>query len=248
MGRNSIDRTGERYINKEGCEVEIIKWVNSSNCTIMFDDGIIYYNVKYINIKRGTIKNLYTPKVFKKGFLGIGKYKATTNGKINKNYGAWTGMLRRCYDKKLHDKYPTYSNTVLCEEWHNFQNFAEWYENNFKEGYHLDKDILIKGNKVYSPETCCFVPHEINTLFVKNDTNRGDLPIGVTKQKDKFIVSYTKSNNTMHLGTFNTPEEAFQAYKISKESHIKEMAEKYKHQISEEVYKIIINYKVEITD
>ena len=85
MGRNSIDRTGERHINKEGCEVEIIKWINSNNCTIMFDDGMIYYNVKYINIKRGTIKNLYTPKVFKKGFLGIGKYKATTNGKINKN-------------------------------------------------------------------------------------------------------------------------------------------------------------------
>ena len=87
-------------------------------------------------------------------------------------------MLRRCYDEKLHKKYPTYIDCKVCEEWLNFQNFAKWYYNNYyeieNEKICLDKDILHKGNKIYSPDNCVFVPNNINVLFVKSDKSRGD--------------------------------------------------------------------------
>jgi len=139
----------------------------------------------------------------------------------------------------------------VCEEWRNFQNFAKWFEKNYKneimEKWQLDKDILVKRNKVYSPETCAFVPREINCLFTKTTKVRGNLPIGVTKEYNKFRAQ-SCSNKKRYLGTFTTPEEAFQSYKKSKEIYIKEIADKWKGLISEQVYEAMYNYKVEIND
>lgn len=96
-------------------------------------------------------------------------------------------MMRRCYDPKYHEKEPTYKGCEVCKEWLNFQMFAEWYYKNHYEieGQRicLDKDILLKGNKIYSADTCIFVPHRINSLFVKSYKLRGELPIGVSYHK-----------------------------------------------------------------
>ena len=120
------------------------------------------------------------------------------------------------------------------------------------KGWHLDKDVLIKGNKTYSPDTCCFVPIEINLLLNKNKTIRGDYPIGVSfdKSYNKFIAKLKKSKveKQKFLGRFNILEEAFQAYKTAKEGHIKEVADKWKDQIDSRVYEAMYNYQVEITD
>ena len=156
--------------------------------------------------------------------------------------------IERCYDLKRQEKHPTYKGCIVAEEWHDFQNFAEWFENNYKEGFALDKDILIKGNKIYSPNTCCFVAREINNSFVKSDSIRGKYPIGISKAKDKFIAHISINGKRVRLGMFDTPEEAFQVYKIAKEKQIKEVAEKYKNQITGQTYKAMYNYKVEITD
>jgi hypothetical protein len=141
----------------------------------------------------------------------------------------------------------------VCEEWYNYQVFAKWYEENWKpwmnSSWHIDKDILVKGNKIYSPETCCFVPVEINSLFTKNNKNRGDFPIGVTNQGKKFSARLSKSKKIrFNAGLFDTPEEAFQAYKIEKESYIKEVSNRWRSLISSKVYQAMYNYKVEITD
>lgn len=162
-------------------------------------------------------------------------------------------MLKRCYDKNWKQKHPTYKDCTVCDEWHNFQNFAQWYEENYYEIpgeiMQLDKDILIKGNKVYSPDTCCFVPGDINSLFIKSDEIRGNLPIGVTKEKDKYMA---QCQNTLgykrRIGLFNTPEEAFDAYKKRKEKIIKEIANKYKEYIPDKLYKAMYNYEVEWED
>ena len=189
--------------------------------------------------------------------IGINDYEG--NIKYNHvhipSYHTWGQMLKRCYSKEFLDRQPTYRGCSVCEEWWSFSNFKKWFDENYIEGYCLDKDILFKGNKIYSPETCCFVPNEINVLLCKNDSRRGKMPIGVYERKMANGYKYVAyvNNNTkkhFHLGTFDTPEEAFQAYKQAKEAYIKDIATQYYNEgkITEKVYNALMNYKVEITD
>jgi len=185
------------------------------------------------------------PSVYGVGYRGIGKYSSS-----NKSYKIWQSMLQRCYDPKYHKTKPSYIKCEVHQEWHNFQNFAKWFEKRYTVekmlGWALDKDILIKGNRIYSPEACCLVPLEINSLFIKSGKSRGKYPIGVTKSGKKFRARFGKDRD--HLGIFNTPEEAFQVYKIAKEIYIKEIAYKWRSKITEACYSALINYQVEITD
>ena len=113
----------------------------------------------------------------------------------------------------------------------------------------LDKDIIKKGNKVYSPNTCVFVPHSINTLFVKSNKVRGEYYIGVYKNGNKFEAQLSKGNGKqIPLGLYDTPEEAFLTYKQAKEAYIKEVAEEYKGKIDPRAYEALMKYEVEITD
>lgn len=159
-------------------------------------------------------------------------------------------MLRRCYDNTdISIRAQSYKNCCSVHpDWHNFQVFADWYNYHYRKEFELDKDILTKGNKVYSPNTCCFVPREVNQLFVKKDVLRGELPVGVSRKRNKFQAQISKGSIRTHLTSFNTPEEAFQVYKITKESYIKEIADKYRGKISDQTYQAMYNYKVEITD
>ena len=167
-------------------------------------------------------------------------------------------MLRRCYDDKYQEKYLTYKNCEVCESWHNFQNFAEWFENNYyeieDEVMNLDKDILVKGNKIYSPETCVFVPQNINSLFVKRDKSRGNDPIGTNQlPSGNYEVQCNNGyGKYIYLGTYSTKEEAFQVYKQYKEKVIKEVIDSYEGIIPEPYYsklkEAMYNYKVEIND
>lgn len=243
-------KIGEKHITNEGYEVEVIEYNNSIDCSIQFKNGTILKNLQYGNIKRGQIKNPYHPSVFVVGYFGVGNYKAKINNKNTEVYNTWCGMLRRCYDSKYHMKRPTYIGCSVHPDWHNFQVFAEWFEENYIEGYQLDKDILIKNNKIYSPETCCFVPSDINNIFTKSDKRRGEYPIGVSYniKIKKFISSLRINSYLKYLGIFNTSEQAFQAYKIAKELYIKEVAELWKTQITKTCYQALINYQVEITD
>jgi hypothetical protein len=162
-------------------------------------------------------------------------------------------MIERCYSEKEKLKFPSYENVSVCEEWHNFSNYTKWYEENYNPEYmqswHLDKDILVKGNKIYSPETCRLVPPAINGLFLKKNLNRGNCPIGVSFNiKDNKYRACIMKDKRITLGRFKTPEEAFQAYKTAKEQYIKEVADKWKDLIDIKVYEAMYNYKVEITD
>ena len=171
-----------------------------------------------------------------------------------KAYDLWHSMLQRCYSNKYQQKKPTYVNCMVCQEWLTYSNFQKWFnnpQNGYKDGYHLDKDILIKGNKVYSPNTCCFVPNRLNILFTKRDRLRRKYPIGVSFDKGKFLSHIrTDKEKLRHLGTFDTAQEAFNAYKTAKEKYIKELAEKYfqEGKITDRVYNALMKYEVEITD
>lgn len=165
-----------------------------------------------------------------------------------KSYRVWNGMLLRCYNSK-HSSYINYNDVEICTEWLTFSNFNRWFEKNYIKGYHLDKDILLKGNRIYSPDMCCFVPPEINTLLLNARRKRGKYPLGVSKVKNKYNAQF-RCNGLVRLGLYNTPEEAFYAYKRAKEAHIKEVATKYFNEgkITEKVYDALMNWKIEITD
>lgn len=192
------------------------------------------------------LKNLYIPSVYGIGYIGQGIFKPSLNCKITKVYSVWADMLKRGYNIEYKEKHPTYKDVTVCEEWHNFQNFAEWFEENYIDGFTLDKDIFCKNCKLYSPETCCFVPQQLNKILTINRIKKGIYPTGVNfnKQNNKFVAKIKKYNKTIFLGYFNTSEDAFNTYKIVKEVHIKEVADIWKDMLAENVYQAIINYKI----
>ena len=241
-------RVGERWLTNEGYWVEIIEYITSKNVTIMFEDENILKKVKYDNVKNGQIKNVNHRSIFNLGYEGYGNYKVQLHGVKTENYIKWYGAMRRCYYNSELIRNPTYLKCHVDKYWHNFQNFAKWHEENYIEDWELDKDILFKGNKIYSSETCCYVPKEVNNLFIKSDSARGEYPIGVTARKNKYVASIQMSGEGIHLGTFDTVEEAFLAYKTAKEQYIKEVANIWKPIIKPNVYCAMYTYQVEITD
>lgn len=256
MGSKS-NKLGEINNNTHDTKMKIIKYNNSHDIIVEFQDKFkSKVKTTYQSFKKGEVTNPYDKDIFGIGYLGVGKYKSKNKRKIAKNYNTWRKMIQRCYDPKYHKKERTYVNCDVCNEWLNFQNFAKWYENNYYEiegeKTHLDKDILIKGNKIYSPDTCVFVPQRINNLFTKCDASRGDLPIGVNKRRDRFISRCWGMGKgkykSIWLGSFDTPEQAFEVYKQFKENYIKQVADEYKDKIPKKLYDAMYKYEVEITD
>ena len=258
MGRK-IDRTGEERVNKFGSKMVITRYRFNYDIDVYFPEyDWIFEHTQYTAFKNGNIKCPYERRYYGKGFLGEGKYKMSINGKKTDRYNIWHRMLQRCYDPKFHEKYPTYKGCKVEEYLLNFQNMGEWLEENYYEipgeRMCLDKDILCKGNKIYSRDTCIFVPERINTLFVKNDNSRGDTPIGVTPTSSgNYRVDCNNGNGKqIYLGSYSTEEEAFQVYKQYKEKVIKEVIDSYEGVIPEPYYsklkKAMYEYEVEITD
>lgn len=255
-------RLGEKNINYQGCLMEIQKYNNANDIYVEFQDdykGIVHGS--YRGFRSGKIKNPYYPEVYGIGRVGV-KYKAFKDGKDVREYQIWNGVLQRCYDVKTQIKHPAYAGCTVSDEWINYENFYDWIheQDNFEKwnkneiGWSLDKDILLKGNRVYSSNNCCLVPESVNALFTKRQNDRGDYPIGVYYYRAGDYFRAQCMNPLLHrrvlLGKYNTPTEAFYVYKKYKEDLIKEIAkiELEKGNIIEKCYEAMINYEVEITD
>ena len=188
--------------------------------------------------------------------MGINKRGIKINRKYD--YLIWYGMLKRCYDPKYQKKYPTYKGCKVEEYLLNFQHMCKWLEENYyeipEEIMCLDKDILCKGNKVYSRDTCIFVPERINVLFTKCDKTRGDCPIGMclSSSGNYQVECHDGYGKSVYLGVYSTKEEAFEVYKNYKEKVIKEVIDSYEGIIPEPHYsrlrEAMYNYEVEIDD
>ena len=177
------------------------------------------------------------------GIHGDGIYKAHTPC-----YETWRNMLARCYDETVQKKKPYYIGCTVDEKWHNYQIFAKWYYDNYIDSYCLDKDILYKNNKVYSETTCCFVPNAINAVLTLSTKSRGLYPVGVYKRGDTFRSIISINGKQVSLGTFLTPDLAFQAYKLNKEAYIKHLADYYKDTITKACYNALYNWEITIKD
>lgn len=234
------------FPTNEGGSVTVVEYRGAFEVVIKHNDS--YGHVVVVeagSLRKGKVKNPYHPSVYYVGFIGVGNHLVSVNGKLTPVYETWRRMLRRCYDAKYHTKKPTYIGCSVHPDWRNFQNFAEWYERQyFAECWDLDKDLIVEGNKVYSVDTCTFVPHQLNTLLNDCGATRGDLPQGVSRHGEGYRARLRIDGETHRLGYYSTPEEAFQAYKLAKEANVKRMAEQYKFLIDPRVYDSLMRYEV----
>lgn len=255
MARPNLEneRIGIKSNNHFGSLMEVVVYKTVKDVWVKFEQGNLVH-VSWDQFCKGNVRNPFDKSIYGIGYLGEGKHKAYINSKnCTPEYRSWYSMMNRCYSKKYQEKQPSYKDCIVCDDWHNFQNFAKWYDDNYYEAMGdkmcLDKDILVKGNKIYSPDTCIFVAQNINKLFTKRENDRGNLPIGVYSLKGKYKAQITDGKGKrICLGVFNNPEEAFNAYKYHKEKVIKQLAEEYKNRIPKKLYDAMTSYEVEITD
>lgn len=138
-------------------------------------------------------------------------------------YQKWAEMLRRCYSKTTNPKHKTYVDCVVCDEWLTFSNFKSWLEKQNWEGMCLDKDVIVVGNKLYSPNTCALVTIQTNNFILDSAAQRGELPLGVylDKRRNVYVARCHDpfKKNKPYIGVFNTPEEAHLAWKAKKHEY-----------------------------
>lgn len=241
---------GTRFPLNNGGSCTVLEYHSWDRVTVRHDDRFGHVMVvQSSHLRRGGIKNPYHPSVYGFGFVGVGQHAASVKRTLTREYKVWIGMLQRAYDEKLHKKYPSYRDVSVCEEWRNFQVFAEWMKkqpNAYKEGFQLDKDLMVLGNKVYSPDACSFVPALVNSIVTDCHRSRGDLPVGVTyKARDrKFYAQMNIEGVMRHIGSYGTQDEAFLAYKTKRESRIRQLAEHYRHLINDSVYNTLSSWTV----
>lgn len=242
-GIPDLSKLGEIRNNNKGTLMKIVAYRNSEDIDVQFLDDFYYIkeHQAYVNFKNGTIKNPYDRTVLDVGYLGVPETR--TNTKV---YMSWKNMLDRCYYEKHKERNPSYYNTsTVCNDWHNFQTFADWYEDHEyqigDERLHLDKDIKYPGNTVYSPQTCILVPQRINMMFVNKSNNRG-LPNGITKGTKGYYVKY----NHEKLGVYPTIEEAYYIQTQKKKEAIIQLANEYKNIIPKYIYDIVVSYEFDI--
>lgn len=170
-------------------------------------------------------------------------------------YVVWRSMICRCYDKKYQESKPTYIGCKVCDEWRYLSAFKKWFDDNYVDGYQLDKDILASGNKIYSPDTCCFVPPEINVLLISSGARGNGLPRGVyrygrNRRFSAIISDVSHKNRHITIGLYDTAEEALMAFDQARRNKIHSIAQEYfdAGKITKRVYDALMRYCVEITD
>ena len=235
----------------------ITKYINHKEVYVKFLDTGYETKAYFGNIKKGIVRDRSVPSILGVGVVGDEVTKV--NGNRLKEYNLWQALLSRCYCDKFHVKCPTYKDCSVSDNFKYYPYFKEWCNNQIgfnvldDKGNHfeLDKDLLIKGNKVYSEDACCFIPREINVALIYNQTKKGNHPIGVSYSKvnNKFVVYVKKGEGSReYLGYFEDASVAFLAYKASKEAYLKELANKWKDKIDPRVYEALIGWEINIDD
>ncbi len=206
--------------------MEVISNESSRNVGVKFlKTGHTLFGLQRGNVKRGNVKDVFVPSIEGVGFLG------TTRNVANlPPYNCWKHMLVRCYSKNYHSTRETYTDCTVTPEWHNFCNFERWFLENSKEGYHLDKDLLVQGNRIYSPDACCFIPPQLNSVIVEKAKIVDGCEAGVSKRRKKGSSEYNGLYNVQYAGVYLTRtrdlNEANSSYREFKKLHFEELADK----------------------
>ena len=240
---------GKIYQSNNCGKFKVVEYNSSTSVVVEFLDTEYRTTVQKTSILLGQVRDRLVPSLYGIGIIGDTPTKE--NGKFTKLYTAWKGMLERCYTEKSLSKCPTYLGCSVSDNFKNFTFFKEWAEKQVgsdKDGWNLDKDILVRGNKIYSEDTCCFVPQEVNKIFtnIKN-TNSG--LVGANKQSSgKYSAAVKHKGKIYYLGSYATEVAAFEVYKETKEKFVREVAREIKDIIDLRVYNALMNYKVQINN
>lgn len=239
---DKIIKVGDCGATKYGCIYKAIEVLNSLKVIIEFQDDHKHISEVFTtNFKNGTVWNPYQITLYGHGYVGDGPYLASKSGRDTPEYTAWRNVFKRCYHEPYQRTHPSYIDCSVAPEWHNYQIYAQWWhENHYDvpgEKVQFDKDILVKGNRVYCPERCLFVPQRINLIF-QGKRLSNQLATGVLQRGNKYAAMY----NTKSLGTFESLEEAVSAHDEAKRQSIMRVANEYKSRIPNRVYEALINY------
>lgn len=255
-GYPATAKVGDQHKTNEGYRVEIVEYTDASNIKLKFlDDNGAVVKTNIQAARNGAVSNPYHKSVYGVACYGEPSDDWRTCKPI---YMTWAGMMERVYVPSSWVKHPKYEECRITEAWHNFANYYEWAKYQIGSRtprWQLDKDIICKGNKLYAPEFCAYVPSQLNALFTKREAERGEYPIGVMRYKTRqgkwslhAMVCDPDLGKRIAGGGGGTIEECFNWYKSKKEEIIQRQAEKYKNQIDPRVYEALYKYEVEITD
>ena len=238
---------GKVYPTKSYGDILVLEYINYRDVTVKFLNTGNVRKTATSEIRKGEIRDNEAFPVYTVGIMDLPN-ELKRGIPPPREYSIWNGVRQRCYNENTRHLTPSYQEAEMSENFKRYSYFKDWCHNQIgfdQVGWQLDKDILIKGNKIYSEDTCCFVPAEINSLFIKCDRSRGEYPIGVSyhKRVRKYVAKMRKFKENIHLGYFSKPDEAFNAYKQAKEDYIKEVAEKWKDQIDPRVYEALMSYE-----
>lgn len=247
---------GDIFETRFNGSLEVVSYKNANEVAVRFLNTGYETVVEAGQIRSGEVRDWSLPRVFGVGI--VEDVDINLKETYPKHRQLWQNMLNRCYNNNT-EYVGKYESCHVSDTFLYFKNFRLWCDEqigfNSKDDkgkpFALDKDLLVKGNLLYSENTCCFIPRDINNLLLTTKKLRGDLPIGVQRNKAKiakFIATLSKYGRQQKLGIYDTPEEAFLAYKQAKESYIKEVANKWKGKIDPRAYEALMNYRVEITD
>ena len=220
----------------------VVEYRGAKDVTVRFEDTGFETTVAMYSLQKGEVKDRLKPSFYGVGVVGEAFVKN------DPMYNTWMCMLNRCYGATHTKKNSPYKDCSVSENFKYYPYFKEWCNKQIgfgNKGWALDKDILVKGNRVYSEDTCCLVPAEINNLLTRY-TKESDTCKGVyyNKKLGKFSAHLLGK----YIGLFTTELEAFQVYKQAKEAYIKEVANKWKDQIDPLVYKTLMNWEVTTND
>lgn len=246
---------GNSYDTNESGVVTVVGYEGHKKVLIRFQDDTEIY-CRAGDLLNGEVWNPMQPSSYNGSFFGQGPYMYYKEGtrKKSKEYGYWTGIFYRCFNEKALARKPSYRDVSVCQEWHNFQEFAEWcqwqvgFEN---EDWQLDKDLIGKKSKLYGPENCCFVPREINMALVLQERSRGQLPIGVTaagNKGSKYRAQWCDGTGQKYSPVLSDPMQCFYIYKENKENYMKSLAKKWSGQIDERAEYSLQTYVVSLDD
>lgn len=214
---------GDVFTSKDYGEVVVLQYDNCKKIKVKFLATGFETNVESTRLRRGLIVDYIArdTKCYGKGIYDFWKFDKDiirTKG-FQKIYNVWRHMLRRCYCEDSLKKRSTYRGCTVAEEWFVFSNFYSWVVVRNWEGNHLDKDILVKGNKVYSKDTCVFVHPRVNTFFCFKRDSKHSTGVYYREASGRYLASVNNpfSGKVEFLGSYGTEQNAHEAWRIRKQ-------------------------------
>lgn len=230
-------KAGTIFPTRKWGDVRILQYMDAKDVTVEFLNTGTVRTTRSELIRKGMIDDPLHPSVLGVGFMGDGPYGSRTH---RKEYQTWKGVLERCYCPKLKAARPTYVGVTCNPQWHNFQEFAEWcqWQKGFGlKGWELDKDLISMqtGYRQYGPETCVFVPQELNTFLTKFSIKQTELPLGVTQDKsgESKFRAYLTYNGKDYSFRASTAQECSEWYVTKNAECIRDIVFRYEGKLDD---------------